>query len=70
MGAQDIVVFMEILTIGLFLASLAVEVANRYFAVFFPMFTVFAVLGLKGALKSLSKAPSVLRSADIPPHNP
>jgi len=47
----DIIVFMNILTIGLFLAFMMLEVANRYFSIFFPMFTVFAVLGMKDAFE-------------------
>ena len=48
----DFIGFLSIITIGLILAFMAVEVASRYFTVFFPAFTVFAVMGLKRTLEA------------------
>jgi len=41
----NFILFIKILIIGFFLAFLAVEVMNRYFTIFFPMFTVLSILG-------------------------
>lgn len=62
MKEVDYVGFISMLIIGFLLSFMAVEVANRYFTILFPMFTVLAVLGFKSLLDSSMSQNSAVSS--------
>lgn len=49
----DAFVFLKILAIGFLLSFMAVEISSRYFTIFFPLFTVFSILGMKYRFEAL-----------------
>jgi hypothetical protein len=65
----DFSAYLGISMTGLFLAYMLVEVANRYFTIFFPLFTLFAVFGLVQVVREIAfrqKENAAMRSGSFP----
>jgi hypothetical protein len=50
-GRLDFTVFLSVVVLGLYAGSLLAEVQSRYFMILMPVFTLFAVLGLRDVVK-------------------